>query len=64
MDRANPSEMDIQVFIPAPTFFLQSIYCMIRKWKNSNISSIKKIEIKIEMACLQSRRSINKWFTK
>ena len=43
MEGPNPSEMDIKVFIPAPTFCLQSKKGIFPGWeKEKNISLVRK----------------------
>ena len=34
MDGPNPSEMDIKVFIPAPTYCLQTKLCLFHTWNS------------------------------
>ena len=34
MDGPNPSEMDVEVFIPEPTYCLQTEYCLCHTWRN------------------------------
>ena len=49
MDGPNPSEMDIRVFIPTPTYCLQSKKVSSIKGKRLNISFVWKIKYKYKM---------------
>ena len=44
--RPNPSEMDIKVFIAAPTFRLQTKKVYSQSWNFLNNSSVRKYKIK------------------
>ena len=46
MDGPNPSEMDIKMSIPAPTFCLQSKKVYFKNGRRKNISLVRKSEIK------------------
>ena len=49
MDCPNPSEMDIKVFIPAPTFFFTILQKIFPKWKKEKYFLSCKNGLKINM---------------
>ena len=65
MDSPNPSEMDIKVSIPAPTFLFYVLQNMFPKWKKKNISLVGKNVVEIsnlECMTLNNIANINNYY--
>ena len=57
MGGPNPSEMDNKVFIPVPTYCLQTEFCLIHNCKKLNTSLIGKLNrfIKIKQQVCETK---------